>query len=172
MQRAVSKAAGALPVQAFSGPDRVHQIARYPSKIARLVSKLQSASEPTSMTEGKSKWQPNSSLGKYLWLAAKTLTAMEDVVEEKLISRYLLSNPPLRIRRTLDQYMYYSIDYPSTAHRYKDQVVYRATQTGLEDERAGCSQGAQVLMVDQLWMWILDRSKYHVQYGYSSGSER
>jgi hypothetical protein len=110
------------------------------------------------MTEEISTWQPTSSLGKYLWLAAKTLTAMEDVVEEKLISKYLLSDPPLRIRRTLDQYMYCSMSDLSTAHRYKDQVVYRATQTRLDGEPPGCSQRAQVLMVDQLWMWILDRN--------------
>lgn len=47
-------------------------------------------------------------------------------------------------RRTLDQYFYSHLD--NTAHRDKDQVVYRYTKT--EDPK--------IFMVDQMWLWIIN----------------
>lgn len=133
---------------------------RYPSKITRLASQLQSRLKLPSGAKRKAKWQPDTSLGRYLWLAAKMFIAMEDVAEENLIRNYVLSDPPLGIRRTLNQYYYHTTETLGTDHRHKDQVVYRATQAILDNERQRSSPTGQVVMVDQLWMWILDRSKY------------
>ncbi|KAK3389994.1 hypothetical protein B0H63DRAFT_106267 [Podospora didyma] len=87
----------------------------------------------------------------------KTEKEMENLIKDEL--RYTeLWNPdhtrPLHYRRTLDQYSYYMLD--STERRDWDQVMYRwaklkavkARQTFEPDE-------APILMVDQLWMWVL-----------------
>lgn len=84
---------------------------------------------------------------------------MEEVAERKLIDDYLYSTPPLHVRRTLDQYYYPAII--NTADRDRDQVVMRTTQ----QKGSGGSldvHGRQMIMVDQLWLWILDHSMcYH-----------
>ncbi|KAK3624692.1 hypothetical protein LTR56_020842 [Elasticomyces elasticus] len=70
--------------------------------------------------------------------------------DEQLIRAFL--KPPisgLHVRRTLDQSFYRTID---TDFRDKTQVVYRYAQ------KHGDSQEAlKVLMVDQLWMWIVNK---------------
>lgn len=56
---------------------------------------------------------------------------------------------PLQPRRTLDQYFYSHLD--NTAHRDKDQVVYRYTE----------SEDPKIFMVDQMWMWIINGGLYN-----------
>lgn len=51
---------------------------------------------------------------------------------------------PFQPRRTLDQYFYSHLD--NTAHRDKDQVVYRYTR----------NEDAKIFMVDQMWLWIIN----------------
>ncbi|KAF1992710.1 hypothetical protein P154DRAFT_452242 [Amniculicola lignicola CBS 123094] len=51
---------------------------------------------------------------------------------------------PLHCRRTLDQYSYYMLE--TTDRRDEDQVVFRWAK-----ERSQ----APILMVDQLWLWVL-----------------
>ena len=104
-------------------------------------------------------------------------------IEHKLIWQYHNSNQPLHCRRTLDQYGYPSLR--NTTVRDHDQVLYKQTRTqrGSEEPstkgssmqhitailRAARDPGlhaskvktledshAKVLMVDQLWLWILD----------------
>ncbi|KAF3759987.1 hypothetical protein M406DRAFT_358672 [Cryphonectria parasitica EP155] len=58
--------------------------------------------------------------------------------------------PPLHIRRTLDQAYFMTLK--DTSKRDRDQVVYRATKTPWF--KAGGV--TRVMMVDQLWLWILD----------------
>jgi hypothetical protein len=53
----------------------------------------------------------------------------------------------LHIRRTLDQSYYWTLK--DTEARDKDQVVGRATE----------NDNPRLIMVDQLWMWILDGRK-------------
>lgn len=68
--------------------------------------------------------------------------------DEKLILAYMFDDIPLHFRRTLDQYYYYTL--PTTEARDTDQVISRYFEkTWPEDENL-------VLMVDQLWLWILD----------------
>jgi hypothetical protein len=109
-------------------------------------------------------------LGKMLLSAAALLEAMDFRLDEKLIYEYLHQRPPLHPRRTLDQSYYGALK--NTGTRDRDQVVYRATTPEphdcLErmDKKGGkCKQCHEdirkvprLIMVDQLWMWILDES--------------
>ena len=103
--------------------------------------------------------------------------------ENKLIWQYHSSSQPLHCRRTLDQYGYPSLR--NTSVRDHDQVLYKQTRTrrgpeeppikgtsmqhitaimkAARDPGAHASKvktlqdsHAKVLMVDQLWLWILD----------------
>ncbi|KAL8357149.1 hypothetical protein RB598_002125 [Gaeumannomyces tritici] len=68
--------------------------------------------------------------------------------DELLIRGYLRHKPGLHPRRTLDQYFYHGID---TSQRDEDQVVYRYC---LNSD----TKSVKVFMVDQLWMWVIDRN--------------
>jgi hypothetical protein len=62
---------------------------------------------------------------------------------------------PIHCRRTLDQFSYYMLD--STENRDMDQVIYRWAkkwhgQTPAKDR--------PILMVDQLWLWVLNDGCY------------
>jgi hypothetical protein len=66
---------------------------------------------------------------------------------------------PLHIRRTLDQA--YFLTLADTSHRDKDQVVYRGTtptKKEISSNEVSSNNVTRVVMVDQLWMWILDES--------------
>lgn len=105
-------------------------------------------------------------LGQVLRAAAALLEAMDSHDEEQLMMKYLHAEPPLHPRRTLDQAYYGALR--STGTRDRDQVVYRGT-TPQPHECPGMEACAQcnddirktsrVIMVDQLWLWILDESK-------------
>lgn len=88
--------------------------------------------------------------------------------EETLVQAYLHHDPPLHIRRTLDQYYYYMLE--DTRVRDADQVVTRWAKK-LQRHRHN------ILMVDQLWLWVIkgtdgpDRvvSCFPERQGYDSG---
>jgi len=64
---------------------------------------------------------------------------------------------PLHCRRTLDQFSYYMLDSNLIEERDRNQVIY---QWGRKTQKAG---DAPVLMVDQLWLWVLpDGESIHV----------
>jgi hypothetical protein len=75
------------------------------------------------------------------------------------IEAYLTHDPPLHPRRTLDQSYYHML--PSTSTRDSDQVVARRAK---KEKREGLAnewqkiEGHNVLMVDQLWLWIIKTS--------------
>jgi hypothetical protein len=105
-------------------------------------------------------------LGTVLRSAAALLDAMDFYVEEQLLSEYLHAKPPLHPRRTLDQSYYGALK--STGTRDRDQVVYRATAPEAHEHDPNwescqqCKEDARkvsrLIMVDQLWLWILDDS--------------
>jgi hypothetical protein len=66
-----------------------------------------------------------------------------------LIKGYISDTRPLHCRRTLDQYSYYMLE--TTERRDKDQVVFRWAT----DQQDMPVAEAPVLMVDQLWLWVL-----------------
>lgn len=90
-------------------------------------------------------------LGAYLMSIAKIADAMDYEADERLLRDHLHENPPLHIRRTLDQSYFWTLE--DTTSRDRDQVVYRGT-------KGGRFWNARVVMVDQLWMWILDERKF------------
>lgn len=67
-----------------------------------------------------------------------------------------ISEPLLHIRRTLDQSHFLNLN--DTSHRDQDQVVYRATRLAWHVP----GNLTRVIMVDQLWIWILDDCQYHI----------
>jgi hypothetical protein len=95
---------------------------------------------------------------------------MNFYTDKTLLKNRLDLIPPLHPRRTLDQYYYWALKDIETQD--KSQVVYRATAPTkhLSDQFAerdlDCRECLQdirtvprLLMVDQLWLWILDASK-------------
>ena len=72
------------------------------------------------------------------------------VINRKLILAYMFDEIPLHFRRTLDQYYYTNV--PTTEARDLDQVVSRYFNKTWPEE----ANENLLLMVDQLWLWILD----------------
>lgn len=73
--------------------------------------------------------------------------------DEMLIRAHLTtSTVSLHVRRTLDQSFYHNID---TESRDQDQVVYRYQTKGKDVDDPAFDP--KVVMVDQLWMWILGK---------------
>lgn len=93
----------------------------------------------------------------------------ESSLEAKLIWRYLGCEPPIHFRRTLDQFGYSNLR--STVARDDDQMLWKRTrkEVNLETELGDSAQiqdasslpkpflDGKVLMVDQLWLWIVDQ---------------
>lgn len=118
------------------------------------------------------KIQKRKLLGEVLLQAAALMEAIDCRIEEKLIQEYLHKKPPLHPRRTLDQSYYGALK--DTGTRDRDQVVYRATtpvghecqeNIDSDDRWMKCKQCQEdsrkvprLIMVDQLWLWILDES--------------
>ena len=104
-------------------------------------------------TRKSQSWRPQLPLAKYLWHVAKLYQIIDEAADGRLIDDHLYASPPLHVRRTLEQFYYWTAD--DTTHRDRDQVVCRATQAHSDDSEAT----ARIVMVDQLWMWILDESR-------------
>lgn len=88
---------------------------------------------------------------------------MDTEAEERLLMRGLVPQnvdeemtrePALHIRRTLDQSYFLNLE--DTSKRDSDQVVYRATRLPWHIP----GNLTRVVMVDQLWLWILDDCMY------------
>ncbi|KAF4163701.1 hypothetical protein CNMCM6936_000488 [Aspergillus lentulus] len=90
-------------------------------------------------------------------------------LEAKLIWKFLGREPPIHLRRTLDQFGYPNLR--STTARDDDQMLWKRTRKSinLKDEIGesvrlesdssvpDVFEDGKVLMVDQLWLWILDQ---------------
>ncbi|KAJ8124695.1 hypothetical protein O1611_g8945 [Lasiodiplodia mahajangana] len=119
-------------------------------------------------------------LGQYLLHAARLYEELHNYQDSSLIQKYLFSDPPLHPRRTLDQGYHTTVQ--TTRPRDRNQVVYRATTTPESsyhqfdhtkgqwtcpvydhavEECAKCRENirrlSRMVMVDQLWMWVLDQ---------------
>lgn len=132
---------------------------RYKGKFVDMA-KLQQAMRPAHHVTGfeteprKTRaWKPQHMLAKYLWHAAKLFQIIDEAADGRLIDDHLYASPPLHMRRTLEQFYYWTAD--DTTHRDRDQVVCRSTRAETEDPEAT----ARLIMVDQLWLWILDDSE-------------
>lgn len=94
---------------------------------------------------------------------------LNGTVEEKVIWRYLSCEPPIHVRRTLDQFGYPHLR--STVSRDDDQMLWKRTRTSedLIDWLSGDNEqpptsntpdsleSGKVLMVDQIWLWVVDQ---------------
>lgn len=89
-------------------------------------------------------------LGPYLMSIARLVDEMDYEADERLLRDHLHSDPPLHVRRTLDQSYFWTLE--DTTARDNDQVVYRGTKRDRY-------WNTRVIMVDQLWLWILDESR-------------
>lgn len=94
-------------------------------------------------------------LGDYLFNVAKVANGIDIEPNERQLRTGLYHDPPMHIRRTLDQSYFLTLE--DTEARDRGQVVRLATAgKGLHSFHSGQSR---VVMVDQLWLWILDESK-------------
>jgi len=93
-------------------------------------------------------------------------------LETQLIWQYLGCEPPIHFRRTLDQYGYPNLR--STVARDDDQMLWKRTRRAVhlddqlrsyigrtdddpDDPERTVFMDGNVLMVDQLWLWIVDQ---------------
>jgi hypothetical protein len=145
----------------------------FPEHITTIIEAAQGGYGPKKITLRS--YQGQSILGKVLLLAAALYEELDAYTDEKMFRHYLTSIPPLHPRRTLDQSYYWTLR--DTRSRDRDQVVYRGTAPSPKLLHHGCRKKAskdapcpqcqenarkvpRVIMVDQLWMWILDESTY------------
>jgi hypothetical protein len=98
-------------------------------------------------------WRPRHALARYFWHAAKLYQIIDEAADGRLIEDHLFDESPLHMRRTLEQFYYWTA--VDTTGRDREQVVSRGTRAQNEDPDAA----ARLVMVDQLWLWILDESK-------------
>jgi hypothetical protein len=129
---------------------------------------------------------PATILGQVLYRAALVAKAMGCYSETQLLKTYLYHDPPLHPRRSLDQFNPWT---ERLKRSIKDQVVYEATALhhGLlashrkNPHSFGLGMGhyckcdlclsevrkvPRIIMVDQLWLWILDESKLTLFWGF------
>jgi hypothetical protein len=135
---------------------------------AMLASKLARTSVARQLARGTV--IPTNPLGQILLRAAHLYEAMSYYHEEVLLKEFLHHDPPFHPRRTLHQSHYWTLR--TTKKLDREQVVYRGTAPKTEFRHSGidCVGGClqcrvdirkvpRVIMVDQLWLWILNGSK-------------
>lgn len=71
--------------------------------------------------------------------------------DAKALFAYVHEPRPLHVRRTLDQSYYYTLPDGDIRKRDLDQVLFRHTNRFMD-----MKEKSRVLMVDQLWMWIIE----------------
>lgn len=104
-------------------------------------------------------------IGQVLFDAAMLYEAMTTHREKCLIQKYLHEDPPLHPRRTMEQTNEWTLSLSWHASA-RDQVVHRATRPKQLDFQSAdpftkewkdrIRKVPRVMMIDQLWMWILD----------------
>lgn len=78
---------------------------------------------------------------------------------EDFLAQYLHKDS-LHPRRTLDQFYYGSLN--DTSSRDRDQVISKWTGSIVgNDGRAAAVDDSLMIMIDQLWCWVLDDSTLH-----------
>ncbi|KAI1112875.1 hypothetical protein F5Y14DRAFT_419834 [Nemania sp. NC0429] len=151
-----------------------------PSPVASDLGDIVQRAQQNQGKKEVTRFTSKNALGCYLLAASRLYESMTTYKDRKLLQTYLSESPPIHPRRTLDQAYYWALN--STKKRDRDQVVYRGTtasrnelhlydkekETWPEHEgfnldgrdcdicKAGIRKVSRVLMVDQLWMWVLD----------------
>lgn len=104
--------------------------------------------------KGRASWRPQHPLAKYFWHVAKLYQIIDEAADGRLVEDHLYNDPPLHMRRTLEQYYYWTAE--DTTRRDRDQIVCRSTRHNADDNDPDST--TRIVMVDQLWLWILDDS--------------
>lgn len=125
---------------------------RLANPVMKSVSRLLSKHIKNQAIPGS--WRPITKLGNYLLDVAKVYESMDIEPDLRLLIDHLDQKPPLHARRTLDQSYHSKLE--NTWRRDEDQVVYRGTKAGHSIDRT-----TRVVMVDQLWLYILDDRQFH-----------
>lgn len=104
-------------------------------------------------------------IGQVLFDAAMLYEAMDNYQEKSLIRKYLNKELPLHPRRSLEQSNEWTLSLSWHASA-RDQVVHRATRPKQLDFHAvdpftkewrdRIRKVPRLMMIDQLWMWIID----------------
>ena len=135
---------------------------RHSRRLAELASKQMNSRRPAPNSDSEEKprgrrhlWRPRNALAKYFWHVAKLHQVIDEAADGRLIEDHLYSPAPLHMRRTLEQYYYWTAE--DTSRRDHDQIVCRGTKNHSDD--SGPEATTRLVMVDQLWLWILDDSK-------------
>ncbi|KAK7914064.1 hypothetical protein PG985_011767 [Apiospora marii] len=131
-------------------------------------------------------------LGQYLLDAARLFQGMAEYRDKQVIQKNIMSNTPLYLRRTLEQGYHWTLE--GDEDHSKDQILYRATKArafhlhnaatrslpyqelALTGDCQKCREDsrkvASIVMVDQLWMWILDSRTIITCFPDQYGSQR
>jgi hypothetical protein len=80
----------------------------------------------------------------------------------ELLKRYLHQHHPLHVRRTLDQFYYFSLEAREMDARDKSQTFSDYFRNKHSANTHG-ETNFPILMVDQLWLWVLDNSEHAPQ---------
>lgn len=91
-------------------------------------------------------------LGNILLLAAKLYQALEFSDDKRMIDEYIHSTPPLHPRRTLTQFKNLG-----STHTDKDLGNYMKGPLGRKPTK---TENQKLIMVDQLWLWIIDDREF------------
>ncbi|KAK4168495.1 hypothetical protein QBC43DRAFT_341682 [Cladorrhinum sp. PSN259] len=102
-------------------------------------------------------------VGRILFCAAKLAALKMSFEDDELIRMNLFANPPLHPRRSIHQaFCKYSGFMPNTDYLDREQVVYRATtptaQSRSSQGKHQASALPRLLVVDQLWLFVLDKN--------------
>ncbi|KAI1130978.1 hypothetical protein F5Y10DRAFT_288380 [Nemania abortiva] len=154
---------------------------QFAEETSRLVeqAKKKRAEDIKDEKERRRRERGNAPTDRYLRAAADLYEGITTYRDKKLLRKYFSTESPIHPRRTLDQAFYWTLR--STEKRDRDQVVFRGTTTryddwhrcskedskhwpdhdGLKGEDcqvclANIKRVSRVVMVDQLWMWVLD----------------
>ncbi|KAI2780008.1 hypothetical protein F4815DRAFT_166294 [Daldinia loculata] len=148
------------------------------SRLLKLIKEEKLIKSPHDV-DGNGRVRIRNCLGQFLIDAARLYEGISNYRDKKLLRQYISTDPPLHPRRTLDQAYHWTLN--STRERDRDQVVYRHTTIKLDrvhkydldtgrwqehddfDIRGDCKDCrrniqklSRIIMVDQLWMWVLD----------------
>ncbi|KAK8016875.1 hypothetical protein PG993_015064 [Apiospora rasikravindrae] len=145
------------------------------SRLATFLYRLDRP-RPSLPMDPKGRVSVQSPLGQYLLDAARLFQGMAEYGDKAVIQKYLMSSKPLHPRRTLGQSYHWTLK--DGEDDSQKQVLYRASKprafplhhpgSGTWPEHAFALTGdcekcredshkfASIVMVDQLWMWILD----------------
>jgi hypothetical protein len=81
---------------------------------------------------------------------------------QEMAIRYYVHRPWMHMRRTLDQFYYPMLQ--DTELRDGDQVVEKYYKKIDAKKRGGIQRDYKILMVDQLWLWVLNQSNLRTRY--------